>query len=315
LVESNSQELFENQCRIGTRGSDLALWQAHKIQADLAELGVNAELTIIKTHGDKIDDVPFSKLEGKNFFTKELEDAQLDGRVDLAVHSLKDLATDMVPGLALCAMVGREDPRELLLAHPGSIDQSMVAKGDVIPLKEGAIIGTSAARRQGQIKVLRPDLEITDLRGNVPTRVNKLREGMYDGIILAHAGILRLELDLSDLYTKPLAVTDFVPAPGQGMLGIQCRAGDDWQHILARLDCGEQGLAVAAERRLLNNLDGGCHLPFGVTISGSGQQWELELFYVGEAEESVPLQLHLNGEDPDALADLAWTEIEAYRKA
>ncbi|MFT5783379.1 MAG: hydroxymethylbilane synthase, partial [Candidatus Krumholzibacteriia bacterium] len=135
LVESNSQELFENQCRIGTRGSDLALWQAHKIQADLAELGVNAELTIIKTHGDKIDDVPFSKLEGKNFFTKELEDAQLDGRVDLAVHSLKDLATDMVPGLALCAMVGREDPRELLLAHPGSIDQSMVAKGDVIPLK------------------------------------------------------------------------------------------------------------------------------------------------------------------------------------
>jgi len=292
----------------------LALWQARKIQADLAELGVGAELTIIKTHGDKIDDVPFSKLEGKNFFTKELEDAQLDGRVDLAVHSLKDLATDMVPGLTLCAMVGREDPREILLALPGSIDEARVADGEVLPLREGAKIGTSAARRQRQVKVLRPDLEIVDLRGNVPTRVDKLREGPYDAIILARAGVLRLGLDLSDLYAKPLNVVDFVPAPAQGMLGIQCRADGPWPHILARLDCGEQANAVAAERRLLNQLDGGCHLPFGVTIEGADSAWSLELFYADETVGHEPLRLHLTADSPTAVADLAWTEIEAYRK-
>ncbi len=314
MADSRAQEMFENQCRIGTRGSDLALWQARKIQADLAELGVGAELTIIKTHGDKIDDVPFSKLEGKNFFTKELEEAQLDGRVDLAVHSLKDMATDMVPGLTLCAMVGREDPREILLALPGSVDEARVANGDVLPLREGAKIGTSAARRQGQVKVLRPDLEIADLRGNVPTRVNRLREGLYDGIILARAGVLRLELDLSDLYTKPLNVADFVPAPAQGMLGIQCRKDSQWRHILARLNCGEQGGAVTAERHLLNRLDGGCHLPFGVTIEGTGTAWQLDLYYASEIDANEPLRLHLTGESPDALADLAWLEIEAYRK-
>ena len=314
MANSQTNQPIDGVCRIGTRGSDLALWQAHTIKGMLKDLGVPTELNIIKTRGDKIDNVPFSKLEGKNFFTKELEDAQLDGRVDMAVHSLKDLATDMVPGLTLCAMVGREDSREVLLARPESVDQAKLAAGDVLPLKDGAKIGTSAARRQGQVRVIRPDLEIADLRGNVPTRVNRLREGLYDGILLARAGVLRLELDLSDLFVKPLEVAEFVPAPGQGMLGIQCRDNDVWQAHLARLDCGEQAKAVAAERNLLNRLDGGCHLPFGVNIQGSGDSWQLEAFYSDNDVNRAPLRFSMQGGDPADMADLAWDRISAYRK-
>jgi len=315
LANSQSNRPQAGVCRIGTRGSDLALWQAHTIQGMLKDLEVKTTITIIKTRGDKIDNVPFSKLEGKNFFTKELEDAQLDGRVDMAVHSLKDLATDMVPGLALCAMVGREDPREILLARPEAIDPDKVAAAEVLPLKAGAKIGTSAARRQGQVRVLRPDLEIVDLRGNVPTRVNRVREGLYDGILLARAGVVRLELDLTDLYAKPLDVSEFVPAPAQGMLGIQCRDADQWQPELARLDCGEQAKAVAAERGLLNKLDGGCHLPFGVNIQGTGTNWHLEAFLGDDDINRPPLRFTLDGADPDALAAAAWDRIAAYRKA
>ncbi len=314
MAESQSTHPATGVCRIGTRGSDLALWQARTIKGMLQELGVDTTVTIIKTRGDKIDNVPFAKLEGKNFFTKELEDAQLDGRVDMAVHSLKDLATDMVPGLTLCAMVGREDPREILLAQPEAIDPDLVQAGDTLPLKKGAKIGTSAARRQGQVRALRPDLEIADLRGNVPTRVNRLREGLYDGILLAHAGVLRLELDLGDLFTKPLDVAAFVPAPAQGMLGIQCRQDDPWQPHLARLDCGEQGLAVAAERSLLNRLDGGCHLPFGVNIEGAGNAWRMEIFLGDDDITRAPLRFTMNGTDPAAMADEAWPRIAAYRE-
>lgn len=313
----NSQDsLASNKaCRIGTRGSDLALWQARTIKSMLQNLGIETSITIIKTRGDKIDNVPFANLEGKNFFTKELEDAQLDGRVDMAVHSLKDLATDMVPGLALCAMVGREDPREVLLARPEAIDPTRVDAGEVLPLKPGTKIGTSAARRQGQVRAIRPDLEIVDLRGNVPTRVNRLREGLYDGILLAHAGVLRLELDLSDLFASPLSVAEFVPAPAQGMLGIQCRQEDPWQAKLAQLDCGEQGLAVAAERSLLNRLDGGCHMPFGVNIAGAGQAWRLEAFLGDDDITREPLRFGLDGSDPQAMATEAWQRIQKYKKS
>ena len=301
----------ENVCRIGTRGSDLALWQAHTIQGKLKELGVETVIEIIKTRGDRIDNIPFSELEGKNFFTKELEDAQLAGRVDLAVHSLKDLATEMPPGLILTAMVGREDPRDVLLARPEAIDQAKLDAGDVLPLKSGAKIGTSAARRQAQIRFLRGDLEIVDLRGNVPTRVNRLREGLYDGILLARAGLLRLELKLDDLFVKPLDVDEFVPAPAQGMLGIQCRENDTWQPSLSRLDCPEAGRAVAAERQLLKRLEGGCQLPFGINIQPATEEWCLEVFLAGSRDE--PLRLTLEGSDLDALVNECWEMISEYR--
>jgi len=310
---SSENHANESICRIGTRGSDLALWQAHTIQGLMKDLGVETHIEIIKTRGDRIDNIPFSELEGKNFFTKELEDAQLEGRVDFAVHSLKDLATEMPPGLTLTAMVGREDPRDVLLANPAAIDQAKVDAGDVLPLKSGAKIGTSAARRQAQIRFLRDDLEIVDLRGNVPTRVNRLREGLYDGILLARAGLLRLELDLEGLYVKPLDADEFVPAPAQGMLGIQCREGDVWQEHLNRLDCPEAGRAVAAERDLLQRLEGGCQLPFGINIQPNGDEWCLEVFLSGFGDG--PLRVTLEGSDLDTLVAECWEMISEYRGA
>jgi len=300
--------------RIGTRGSDLALWQAHTIEGMLQEHGHTVELEIIKTTGDRIDDVPFSKLEGKGFFTKELEEAQLDGRVDMAVHSLKDLATAQPQGLTLAAMVGREDPREMLLARPEAIDPAREARGEAFPLVDGATLGTSAARRQAQVRLLRPDLEIADLRGNVPTRVNRVREGRYDAILLAVAGLKRLGLNLHDLYAAPLDVDVFVPAPAQGMLGLQCRAEEPWTTILAGLHSAEAGRAVAAERKLLLRLEGGCQLPFGVNIAGKGDDWRLELFLARDVDDAAPLRLGLSGSDPDALAEQAWETIQAHRE-
>jgi hydroxymethylbilane synthase len=300
--------------RIGTRGSDLALWQAHTIEGQLQELGFRTEIEIIKTRGDRIDDIPFSELEGKNFFTKELEDAQLEGRVDLAVHSLKDLATDMPAGLVLAALVGREDPRDMLLVRPESVDEARQAAGETLPLKEGARVGTSAARRQAQLRHLRPDLEIADLRGNVPTRVNRLREGKYDAILLATAGVLRLELPLDDLYTKPLDPGEFVPAPAQGMLGIQCRDEAAWVADIARLDCPAEGRAVLAERALLQKLEGGCQLPFGINIRPADGGWRLEAFLADASDGAEPLRLTLDGADLDALTAEAWTRISAYRE-
>lgn len=295
--------------KIGTRGSDLALWQADYISTRLRELGIKPEITIIKTTGDKIDNVPFSKLEGKGFFTKELEEAQLDGRVDLAVHSLKDLATTMPEGLVLAAMVGREDARETLLVRKEAVDEERLAAGDVLPLKTGAKIGTSAARRQAQVHWLRPDLEIADLRGNVPTRVNRLREGLYDAILLAHAGLIRLELDLDDLFVKNLDVDHFVPAPAQGMLGIQCRDDADWVQGIGRLNCPEAAAAVAAERLLLNRLDGGCQLPFGVNIAQTDGTWKLEAFLADSPADENPLRFSLVGNNPDELAEEAWKSL------
>jgi len=295
--------------KIGTRGSDLALWQANTISAQLRDLGVEPSITIIKTTGDKIDNVPFSKLEGKGFFTKELEEAQLDGRVDLAVHSLKDLSTTMPDGLVLAAMVGREDARETLLVRKESVDEERLAAGEILPLKTGAKIGTSAARRQAQVHCLRPDLEIADLRGNVPTRVNRLREDLYDGIILANAGLIRLELDLDDLFVKCLDVETFVPAPAQGMLGIQCRDDADWVRGIARLNCPDAAGAVAAERLLLNRLDGGCQLPFGVNIQPADGHWQLEAFFADSPEDSDPLRISLQGDNPDTLAEEAWISL------
>ncbi len=299
--------------RIGTRGSDLALWQAHTISAMLRDLGIEPEITIIKTRGDKIDNVPFSKMEGKGFFTKELEDAQLDGRVDLAVHSLKDLSTDMPDGLVLAAMVGREDARECLLVRKECVDEARRQAGDVLPLKDGAIIGTSAARRQAQVLQLRPDLEIKDLRGNVPTRVNKLRDGQYDAILLAHAGLKRLELDLDDLFVQNLDVDAFVPAPAQGMLGIQCRNEEALVEGLARLNCADAARAVTAERVLLNRLDGGCQLPFGVNVRQEDGAWKLDAFLASSETDPEPLRITLQGDDPEDLTEQAWDALARKR--
>jgi hydroxymethylbilane synthase len=250
--------------RIGTRGSDLALWQANFVKRSLEKLGQQAEIQIIHTQGDKIQDLSFDKLEGKGFFTKEIEQALLEKQVDLAVHSHKDLETTSPKGLTIAAVSDREDPSELLLIRTESVDQNQQWN-----LKENAIIGTSSARRKSQILAHRADLNIKDLRGNVPTRINKLREGKYDAILLAKAGVNRLELDLSDLHCETLNATEFIPAPAQGVLGLQIRIEDnELANILAHLNHEKTQAQIEIEREVLRKMEGGCKLPLGVYNNG-----------------------------------------------
>ena len=244
---------------IGTRGSDLALWQAHFVQDSLAAIGITADLKIIKTQGDRVLHLSLDKLEGKGFFTKELEEELLAGTIDLAVHSHKDLPTENPPGLIIAAVPDREDASELLLILKDCVDVHQK-----LSVKYGGIVGTSSNRRKAQLLAYRPDLDIKDLRGNVPTRVNKLREENYDAIMLAKAGVFRLGLDLSEFHVEELTPTELVPAPAQGALAIQIRESDtelfDALQPMNRPEVVEQ---LAVERTVLKLFGGGCHLPLG----------------------------------------------------
>lgn len=251
--------------RIGTRGSDLALWQANFVKFSLEKLGQEVEIHIIQTQGDKIQDLSFDKLEGKGFFTKEIEQALLENQVDLAVHSHKDLETTFPKGLTIGAVSDREDPSELLLFRKECVDENQIWN-----LKRNSIIGTSSARRKSQILAQRPDLIIKDLRGNVPTRINKLREGYYDAILLAKAGVNRLELDLSDLRCETLSPTEFIPAPAQGVLGLQIRNDDvELAIVLKHLNHKKTQGKIEIERAILKQMEGGCQLPLGVYCTES----------------------------------------------
>lgn len=245
---------------IGSRGSDLALWQAHHVKDRLTALGHNVTIKIIKTQGDKIQHLSFDKLEGKGFFTKEIEAALLDGSIDLAVHSHKDLETTPPADLKIAAVSERANPADMLLVRKESIDNSQ--KWNV---KSGGIVGTSSARRKSQILAHRPDVELKDLRGNVPTRIDKLRQGQYDAILLAKAGVDRLELDLSEFEVVVLDPIEFVPAPAQGVLGLQIRNSDtELENILQALNDTDVQRRISFERKVLNLMDGGCQLPLGV---------------------------------------------------
>ncbi len=246
--------------RIGTRGSKLALWQAHYTQAELARIGVESELVIIKTQGDVVQHLSFDKLEGQGFFTKEIEDALLRGDIDLAVHSMKDLPTSPPDGLVITAVSYRDNPADWLLLRPESVDTSQVFK-----LKQGAVVGTSANRRKAQLLDFRPDVQLKDIRGNVPTRLDKLRSGDFDAIFLAAAGVSRLELDISDLVLVELNPREFVPAPAQGVLAWQTNRGDTaTRMILRQLHRPDISACTNVERKVLQLMSGGCQLPLGV---------------------------------------------------
>lgn len=247
--------------RIGTRGSDLALCQANFIRKYLSERhSTDTTLKIIKTSGDKIDDLPFEKMEGKGFFTKELEDALLSGEIDLAVHSLKDLMTLPPDGLTIAGIGARVDRRELLLFHKNAGGES-----GFLPLKAGSSIGAGSARRRSQIRHYNPLLEIKPIRGNVPTRVRKLREHEFDSIIIAAAGVDRLELDVSDLGAIRLDPRVFLPAPAQGVLGVQTRTDDtDVIELFSDFGTETEKTETRLERGLLGKFDAGCSLPLGV---------------------------------------------------
>jgi hydroxymethylbilane synthase len=235
---------------VGSRGSKLALWQAHHIAARLTELGAETRIEIIKTTGDKITDVPLAKVGGKGLFTKEIEEALLAGSIDVAVHSLKDVPSEIPMGLMLAAMPEREDPRDALVGLP--LDQ----------LRVGARVGTSSLRRAAQLLALGRGLVTETLRGNVDTRLRKLDEGEYDAIVLAAAGLRRL--GWQDRICELIPVDIMCPAVGQGALAIETRddAGPALE-LVKKLNHYPTMVAVTAERALLATLEGGCQVPIG----------------------------------------------------
>lgn len=244
---------------IGSRGSDLALWQAHHVKRQLEALSCEVEIKIIKTQGDQIQHLSFDKMEGKGFFTKEIEAALLDKSIDLAVHSHKDLETTSPAGLVVAAVSERENPTDIMLIHRSALDEAQPFQ-----LKKGAVVGTSSARRRTQLFRIFSDIEVKDLRGNVPTRIQKLRDQQYDAIILAHAGVLRLNIDLSEFKVVEFDPTHFVPCPAQGVLALQIREEDSsLAEVLSHLNNDSVKTRIAVERKILNLLDGGCQLPLG----------------------------------------------------
>jgi hydroxymethylbilane synthase len=253
--------------RIGTRASALALWQANRV-ADLirAQPGAPAvELVHIKTEGDMRTDVPLWAVDGRAFFTKEIDRALLANEIDVAVHSLKDLSTVLENGVELVAVVERQDPRDALLSRSG---------GSFADLPAGSRVGTSSLRRRAFLAHLRPDIQAMELRGNVPTRVEKLQKGEYDAIILASAGLARLGLDKH--ITARLAVTDFTPAVSQGAIGCCSRAGDaEAVRWMKALDNASARLETTAERALLRRIEGGCQVPLGALARIEGDKLRL----------------------------------------
>jgi hydroxymethylbilane synthase len=241
--------------RIGTRGSALALWQAHHVEA-LIESQPGAptvELVRIRTEGDVRTDVPLWQIGGRAFFTKEIDKALLGNEIDIAVHSLKDLATVLESGIELAAALEREDPRDAVISRTG-------ARLEDLP--RGARVGTSSLRRRAFIARLRPDLQLLELRGNVPTRIERLGQGDYDAIILAAAGLRRLALDSH--ICELLSPEEFPPAVSQGAIGVCTRTGDaEAGRWLQKLDNRASRLATTAERALLRRLEGGCQVPLG----------------------------------------------------
>lgn len=252
---------------IGSRGSDLALWQANHVKSQLEKLGATVEIKIIKTQGDIIQHLSFDKMEGKGFFTKEIEAALLNKSIDLAVHSHKDLETTSPDGLVIACVSERENPADILLIAKNATDTSQKWN-----LKLNAKVGTSSARRKSQVMRFRADVEISDLRGNVPTRIQKLRDGHYDAILLAKAGVDRLEIDLSEFHVEVLDPTEFIPAPAQGVLGLQIRATDtDLFELMQKMNHPKIQQQIAIERKVLNLLQGGCQLPLGVYCTENGE--------------------------------------------
>jgi hydroxymethylbilane synthase len=272
---------------IGSRGSMLALWQANHVQALLHTRGIESRIEVIHTTGDKITDVPLAKLGAqtstKGLFTKELEDALLDGRIDIAVHSLKDMPTELPDGLELVAVPEREDPFDAII---GSTLEE---------LPHGARVGTSALRRQAQLKVLRPDLDIQSIRGNLDTRLRKLDEGQYQAIVLACAGLRRL--GWAGRIAERFDASRICPAVGQGALAIEARAGDTTVSVLTH----EPTLrAVTAERACLREFGGGCQIPMGAFATIDGDRIHLESV-VASPDGALVIRFAADGTDPIAL--------------
>ncbi len=251
--------------RIGTRGSELALWQARHVAALLhRETGAASELVVVRTSGDRDRARPLHRLAGTGFFTRELQQALREGSVDAVVHSLKDLPVEEPAGLRLSAVLGREEPRDALLALPDRRGPGGLG------LRPGAVIGTSSLRRAAQALALQPDAVVQPLRGNVPTRLRRLEEGEVDAILLAYAGLCRLGIEPGERLVKVFEVDEFLPAPGQGALAVETRQGSVADGLFSLLNQPALAQVTDCERELLRQLRGGCHLPLGAFAVSEG---------------------------------------------
>jgi hydroxymethylbilane synthase len=264
--------------RIATRRSKLALAQSEWVKSCLEALepGLTVELREYVTRGDQVQNVPLSEIGGKGLFTKEIEEALLNGEADLAVHSLKDLPSQLPPGLILAAVPLREDARDVLVLPAGAPDpgQSEANASCLELLPHGARVGSGSLRRMSQVLKERPDLRVENVRGNVDTRLRKLDEGQYDALILAAAGLRRLGLGQRISAALPVEIS--TPAPGQGALGLEARAGDERTlALLAKLNHSESAVCVAAERALMDAVGGGCSVPLGAYARVRGDRLEL----------------------------------------
>jgi len=272
--------------RIGTRGSALALWQAEHVKALLLARGLVAQLEVITTTGDRLLDRRLEAVGGKGAFLKEIEEALLARSVDLAVHSLKDVPTVLPEGLRLCAYLERADPRDGLVAR---------AAGSLADLPAGARVGTTSLRRRAQLGAARPDLVLADLRGNVDTRLRKLRDGEFDAIVLAMAGVTRLGRAAE--VTQALPAEEFLPAPGQGAIALECRVDDEAVlAALTLLNHRPTELAVTAERAFLAALGGGCNVPLGAFARWLDGRWVLSAM-VAREDGSEALRAEDHGAD------------------
>jgi len=275
--------------RIGSRGSVLALWQAEHVKARLQALGHEIAIVVITTTGDRIQDRRLESVGGKGAFLKEIEEALLADEVDLAVHSLKDVPTALPDGLRLTAILERADPRDVLLSAGARLDA----------LPAGARVGTTSLRRRAQLLARRPDLDVQDLRGNVDTRIRRLREGAFDAILLARAGLVRL--GRADEATETLEPEVLLPAPGQGAIAIECRASDvRTAQALSALDHPQTARAVTAERAFLAALHGGCNVPLGAYAEPDARGLRLRAL-VAREDGSRVVRGERSGDDPAAL--------------
>ena len=286
---------------IASRGSKLALWQAHFTAKHLPG---DAEVRVYKTQGDQIQHLSLSKVEGKGFFTKEIEDALLSKEANVAVHSLKDLPTEEHPDLEIVAIPKRYPTSDLLLIKPESLDESRP-----LSLIKGAKIGTSSIRRKAQLLAASTEIELVDIRGNVPTRAKRVDDDL-DAVILARAGVERLDLMKSPSYiTKELSVDDMLPAPAQGALGIQMRRSDpDAAKVKAALHCKTTAACVAIERGLLSLAGGGCHLPMGALARWENEQFKV-VARVTSPDGSEVMESRSTGTDPQAIVESLWTDL------
>jgi hydroxymethylbilane synthase len=288
--------------RIASRGSQLALWQAHHMRDWLLteHPDLEVEIEVIRTTGDRILDVPLARIGDRGLFTKEIDEALLEGRADIAVHSLKDVPTRIPDGLSIAAIGEREDPRDVLITREG-------IEGRLRGLPTGARVGTSSLRRRSQLRAIRPDLQVIDLRGNLNTRLAKLDACGYEAIILAAAGVLRLGWE--DRISQVLDPEEWLPAVGQGALGIVTRSGETATlDLLLRFHHPETSACVTAERRFLRSLEGGCQVPIGALATLRNGDLHLDGL-VADVDGSTILREQTSGDatDPEVGARLAET--------